>query len=150
MEYKTEALPEYRIAYVRQTGPYGPANQGAMEELKLWAKEKKLLNESAIILGISQDNPQTTAPECCRYDACIVIPEDYKVNDLEEGEFPGGEYAVFTVQHTAEDIQKLWAEIIPTLHSHGFQLENRPAFERYTSEMLMNHQCEVCLPVKPL
>jgi hypothetical protein len=47
MDFKTETVPEYRIAYVRQTGPYGPANQHVMEELKLWAKEKSLLDEAA-------------------------------------------------------------------------------------------------------
>ncbi|MGD6844716.1 AraC family transcriptional regulator [Bacillus infantis] len=151
MDFKTEMVPEYRIAYVRQTGPYGPANQHVMEELKRWAKERSLLDEAAIILGISHDHPQTTPSESCRYDACIVIPEEFEMDaSMEEGEFPGGEYAVFQVQHTEEEIQKLWAEILPSLHNLGFQLDNRPAFERYTGAMLLNHQCEVCLPVKEL
>lgn len=42
---------------------------------------KKLLTESAILLGIPQDDPQTTLPEKCRYDACIVITKDDIIDD---------------------------------------------------------------------
>ncbi|MDV2888408.1 GyrI-like domain-containing protein, partial [Alkalihalophilus pseudofirmus] len=75
-----ETLPNYRIAYVRQVGPYGPANRLAMEKVKKWAAEKKL-TKSAIIFGIPQDNPETTNPENCRYDACVVIAKDYQIDD---------------------------------------------------------------------
>lgn len=52
MELHIETIPPERIAYVRQTGPYGPANALAMEQLKAWAKKKGLLTDSAVILGI--------------------------------------------------------------------------------------------------
>jgi DNA gyrase inhibitor len=61
---------------VRQVGPYCPGSIQAMEKLKKWAKEKNLLTESAIMLGIPQDNPEMTLPESCLYDACIVISND--------------------------------------------------------------------------
>ncbi|NOU85297.1 DNA gyrase inhibitor [Paenibacillus sp. LMG 31460] len=81
MNIKVETLPTYRIAYVRQVGPYGTGNIQAMEKLKKWAKEKNLLTESAIILGIPQDNPEMILPENCRYDACIVISNDYQIDN---------------------------------------------------------------------
>ncbi|MGG2066827.1 AraC family transcriptional regulator [Bacillus sp. S14(2024)] len=150
MNMKIETLPKYRIAYVRQVGPYGPANIQAMEKLKKWAEEKNLV-KSAIILGIPQDNPETTPPENCRYDACIVIPKDYQMDDsICESELSGGKYVICRVKHTAEDIQKAWAEIFPALHSHGYQIDNKPILERYTAEMINNHYCEICVPVKPL
>ncbi|HBI02613.1 MAG TPA: DNA gyrase inhibitor, partial [Paenibacillaceae bacterium] len=61
MNIQIETLPNYRIAYVRQVGPYGPANIQAMETLKKWARENDLI-ESSIILGIPQDHPETTPP----------------------------------------------------------------------------------------
>lgn len=107
MNIKVETLPKYRIAYVRQVGPYGPANIQAMEKLKKWAEEKNI-TKSAIILGIPQDNPETTLPENCRYDACIVIPKDYQIDDsIYESELSGGKYVICKVKHTAEDIQKM-------------------------------------------
>ena len=34
MKFKVETLPNYRIAYMRRVGPYGPANIEVMEQLK--------------------------------------------------------------------------------------------------------------------
>ncbi len=148
---KIETLPNCRIAYVRQVGPYGSGNIQAMEKLKKWAAEKNLLDESATILGFPQDNPETTPPENCRYDACIVISNDYQIdNSICESELFGGEYLIFKVRHTAEDIQKTWAEIFPAVQNHGYQIDNKPIFERYTGGMIYNDYCEICVPVKPL
>ncbi|MGG0185513.1 AraC family transcriptional regulator [Bacillus rhizoplanae] len=150
MNIKVETLPKYRIAYVRQVGPYGPANIQAIEKLKKWAEEKNLV-KSAIILGIPQDNPETTLPENCRYDACIVISKDYEIDDsICESELSGGKYVIFKIKHTAEDIQKAWAEIFPALHNSGYQIDNKPILERYTSDMINNDYCEICVPVKSL
>ncbi|WP_127531651.1 AraC family transcriptional regulator [Paenibacillus kobensis] len=149
MEFKLETLPQYRLAYVRQTGPYGPGNLQAMGKLKEWAQERQLLTESAILLGIPQDNPQTTPPENCRYDACIVIPSDLTLDQPIVGEhvFNGGNYVIYTVKHTAEDIQQAWHTIPAHLHSSGFILDNRPIVERYAGDMLLNDYCEICVPV---
>ncbi|MEK3913117.1 GyrI-like domain-containing protein [Paenibacillus sp. FSL H7-0331] len=151
MDTRIESLPNYRIAYVRQIGPYGFANIQAMDKLKKWAGEKKLLTESAILLGIPQDNPQTTLPENCRYDACIVIVKDYQIDDsINEGELSGGEYVICKVKHTAEDIQKAWNEIFPALHNRGYQIDNKPILEKYTGEMVNQDFCEICVPVQRL
>lgn len=34
MKYKIETFPNYRIAYMRRVGQYGPANMEVMEKLK--------------------------------------------------------------------------------------------------------------------
>lgn len=151
MELKVETLPGYRIAYVRQVGPYGPANTRPMEKLKQWAAENNLLAESAILFGIPQDNPETTPPENCRYDACIVLTEDDKIDDaIAEGELAGGRYAVATINHTADDVQQAWAAIFPALQSGGYQLDDRPILERYAGDMLNKGLCELCIPIKAL
>lgn len=151
MHMKVEAIPSYRIAFVRQVGPYGPANTRAMEKLKEWAKARNLLTDSTILLGIPQDNPETTLPENCRYDTCIVISKDYPMDDsIYESEFSGGDYAIITVKHTAEDIQQAWADLFPALQHHNYQIDHKPIIERYTGKMLNNELCEICVPIKPL
>ncbi|WP_010276125.1 AraC family transcriptional regulator [Paenibacillus senegalensis] len=153
MKSEVETIPNYRIAYVRQTGPYGPANTQAMEKLKRWARDKKLLAQSSVILGIPQDNPETTPPEQCRYDACVVIPKDYLIatdDSINEGELSGGTYAVFQINHTAEDIQNAWPGIFSELQKKRYQIDDRPILERYSEEMINSHLCEICVPVKPL
>ncbi|OZB96157.1 GyrI-like domain-containing protein [Paenibacillus sp. XY044] len=154
MAIKVEMMPNTRIAFVRQVGPYGPMNIQAMEALKKWAKAKNLLDGSSILLGIAQDNPETTHPENCRYDAGIVISDDYRIdptdNDIFETELAGGHYVTYEVKHTAEDIQKAWADIFPALYYSGYQMDNKPIFERYIGDMLYNNYCEICIPVKAL
>lgn len=154
MEFHIENLPTSRIAYVRQVGPYGPANSQAMETLKTWARSKGLLTVSTILFGIPQDNPETTLPSQCRYDACIVISEEYGLDEsaphLEEAELPGGPYLVCKVKHTAEDMKQAWTEIFPYLQSNGCIMDNKPIMERYAGDLLLLDFCEICVPVKPL
>ncbi len=143
-------MPAYRIAYIRQIGPYGINNVKTMEELKKWAKFNHLFNDESIILGIAQDNPETTKPENCRYDTCIVVSNDYSVTDgdVREGNIVGGKYAVFKINHTAEAVQKAWIDIFPELLRQGYQFdEARPILERYIAQMVNNHHCEICVPV---
>ncbi|WP_026297088.1 AraC family transcriptional regulator [Paenibacillus daejeonensis] len=149
MKMKIEMLPSCIIAFVRQTGPYGPANKQAMERLKHWAKRNRLLTESAILFGIPQDDPRTTPPNKCRYDAGIIISEEMMVDDtVMQGELTGGSYAIFIVEHTVEAVQEAWKMIFPTLHAHGYQLEDGPIMERYQGTMLLDNQCELCVPIK--
>jgi len=120
-----------------------------MEKLKRWAGERNLLTESAILLGIPQDNPAITPPENCRYDACIVLSEDQPLHDsVNVSEFSGGEYAVCIVDHTTEDVQRAWAELFPALQRSGYQMDDKPIVERYTGEMIQNDRCELCVPIK--
>lgn len=151
MEFKHEKLPRYRIAYARHVGPYGPDNVQTMEQIKTWAEANHLINPSAILFGIPQDNPETTPPENCRYDACIVISADDVLRveaPIRIGEISGGDYMVFTIKHTAQDLQLAWAELLPTLHTMGYQIEDKPMMERYTGEMIRNESCEICVPIK--
>ncbi|MBY0062049.1 AraC family transcriptional regulator [Priestia aryabhattai] len=151
MAIKIESIPNYRIAYMRNVGPYGPDNVATMENIKHWASVNNLFTDTSIVLGISQDNPQVTPSEDCRYDAAIVISSSYEVDDLVRvGEVLGGEYGVLKVKHTDEDIQKAWSTIFIELHNYGYQLDNRPIFERYTAKMVSDHYCELCVPVKAL
>ena len=146
MDFKIEKIPSYRIAYIRQIGPYGTGNIQTMEKLKNWAKSNNLL----IILGIAHDNPKTTKPENCRYDTCMVVSNDYCVNEgyVNQGNIIGGNYAVFIISHTAEAVQKAWTEIFPELLKQGYQFdETRPILERYIVEMVNEHYCEICVPI---
>lgn len=149
-----EVMPRTRIAYVRRVGAYGPDHAQAMESLKSWAREQQLMG-AATIFGIAQDNPQATLPENCRYDACIVIAEDYSLDDLSSavvkvGELTGGQYAIYIVEHTAEQMQQAWADIFPMLQSNGWQIDDKPIIERYRGELIDKGYCELCIPIRPL
>ncbi len=151
MNAAIENIPAYSIAYVRKTGPYGQANALVMEQLKEWARNNGLLNHESIVMGIARDNPATTKPEDCRYDACIVIKSDALVNDdsVSRGNVAGGRYLVFLVEHTEEAVRKAWIGIFPELSKRRFQFdETRPILERYRAELIKAHLCEICVPVR--
>jgi DNA gyrase inhibitor GyrI len=150
MKLKIQTIPMYQIAYIRQTGPYGAENIHAMEQIKNFAKTNALLGEDAILLGIARDNPATAASESCRYDACLVISENFcaKNEHVDFGEISGGKYAIFTIAHTAEAVQEAWCNIFHELQKQGYRLDHtRPIIERYAVKIVQNHACEICVPV---
>lgn len=150
MTFKIEELPKQKAAYMRRVGPYGPNNKALMEKLKSWAASNNLFTDTAIILGIAQDDPAATLPQNCRYDACIVVPREYQIKgaNINVTELPGGRYAVFTLPHTAEDIQKAWARIRPDLSGQEYRIDPvRLVFERYIPALVKNNLCEICVPV---
>lgn len=150
MNIEIENVPTYRIAYIRSTGPYGQENVQAMEKLKEWAKSITLFNDKSIILGIALDNPEIVKPENCRYDTCFVISNDYIINEdyINDRYIVGGKYAVFKIKHTAEEIQRAWGEIFPSLLTEGYQFDDsRPILERYKVQMVNKNYCEICVPV---
>ena len=150
MTYQIEEMSKNRIAYMRRVGPYGAGNYSLMKKFKEWAKANGLFTASAVILGISQDNPTATPPENCRYDVGIVVSEDFTTmdTDVDVAELPGGRYAVFTIEHTAEAIQEAWSEIFVQLSAQGQQPDiSRPILERYIPAMIDKRLCEICVPV---
>ena len=150
MKTSIEIMPRYKIAYIRHTGPYGADNVGTMEVLKTWASEKKFTNHDSIILGIAQDDPKVTKAEYCRYDTCIVVPDEYEVDDecVQGGEIAGGKHVIFEIDHTAEAVQKAWTDVFIELNSNGHSMDySRPVIERYAAKMLANHLCEICIPI---
>jgi DNA gyrase inhibitor GyrI len=150
MTYRIEEMSKNRIAYMRRVGPYGAGNYALMKKFKEWAKTNGLFAASAVILGISQDNPSITPPENCRYDVGIVISEDFTTTDTDVNvaELSGGKYAVFTIEHTAEAIQKAWGEIFVQLSAESQQPDiSRPILERYIPAIIDKHLCEICVPI---
>ncbi|PRR82508.1 AraC family transcriptional regulator [Clostridium vincentii] len=150
MDINIEMISSYKIAYIRKTGTYGSENVQIMEQLKSWAREKDLFNESSIILGIAQDNPQITEPKNCRYDTCLVVSDEFKVDNkyINFGKTIGGKYCVFEISHTVDAMQKAWMEIFSELSKRNYEFDDRrPILERYAMQMINKHYCEICVPI---
>lgn len=150
MQFKIEKISCQNIAYITNIGPYGNGNIKTMESLKLWAEENKLLEDNSIILGIARDNPETTKPDDCRYDVCLVLDREIKSNqdNINFGEINGGKYAVFKIEHTKKGINYAWQNAFPYLENKGICFDNeRLVFERYKTELLKDNLCEICIPI---
>ena len=148
MNVKVETMCSYKIAYIRRIGEYGDDNKIQMEQLKRWASDNNLLDDDSVILGIAHDDPSRVAPQACRYDVCIVVPKEFKSNEIKTSEITGGKYVVFEIEHTATAVQKAWLDIFQEMPNLGYRLdETRPIIERYQVKMVNNHLCEICIPI---
>lgn len=155
MNLMIENIPELKMAFMRRVGPYGAENIQTMENLKAWADENHFLHEDTVILGIALDNPQTTLPENCRYDTCLVIDQVSQIETtttqdktIHIGTTPHGKYAVFLVPHTPEGVQSAWEHIFPCLSGESLEFDpNRPIVERYAAKKINQHLCEICVPI---
>lgn len=151
-------LPPYRVAYMRYVGPFGP--HGIPELWKRfthWMETRGLPGPDAIKLGIGHDDPDVTAPEKCRYDACVVVPDSFAGDKwVNVVDLPGGKYAVAEFVGTAHKIRDAWEELYRSwLPGSGYQPDDRPCIEVYRGNPQVDgrpgtFRCELCVPVRPL
>jgi AraC family transcriptional regulator len=148
-------LPGQRVAYMRYVGPYGA--HGIPE---LWTRFRKWMDTRGLDLatttrlGLVHDDPSITQAEKCRYDACVVVPEDFAADRwVNVMDIAGGRYGVWTFSGTAHEIQEAWDRIFTAwLPTSGYQPDDRACFEVYRGGPGKSgtFRCELCLPVKPL
>jgi AraC family transcriptional regulator len=159
MLVEIKELPPFRIAYMRHVGPYGAGGNipALWTRFERWMRARDLLHSGTLTIGIGHDAPDVVAPEKLRYDACLVIGEDFKPdNSINVSQLPGGRYAVTLFEGTAATISGAWDRMFATwLPNSGFQPEDRPCLELYHNDKGSEHppghfRCELCLPVKPL
>jgi AraC family transcriptional regulator len=156
MNVKLVEREEITVAYMRHLGPYG-AEIGRfwMEQVAPWMVTNGLMGRARY--GLSHDDPGITAPEQCRYDACVEVQPDFVASG---GAFvstiPGGKYAVLRYKGNGADIGEAWASLLRDwLPASGLQLDARPCFEYYPTDAAYDPQtgvfeCDICIPVLPL
>ena len=144
------------VAYLRHVGPYGePVHRFWMQTVYPWLSANHLLDPPCY--GVSHDNPGVTAPDQCRYDACVEVPADYiPTGGALKTTLPGGKYASLHFRGGLADIGPAWNSLLGQwLPSSGLQLDHRPCFEVYSKETTYDptegmFECDICIPVVPL
>jgi len=152
MEYDIKQLPEVRVAYLRYKGPFGaPIGEFWKEVFTPWQKAFGLVGK--VTYGVAQDDPSTTPPSECRYDACVEVSADYPIQPpAKEAHIPAGRYAVARFVGTGADVPGAWGEFFGQIHGAG-QYDQGPCFERYPADYAMDpatgvFEAELCIPVK--
>lgn len=144
-----------KVAYWRYTGPAGqPIGRFWRAIVVPQLADHGLLDCPRY--GVAVDNPMNTAPEKCRYDACVELPRGLEISGVEQTTIPGGRYAVAHFKGTSAEIGAAWDEFIGTaLSSHADSMDSgRPAFECYPRGACFDPKtgifaCELCLPLSP-
>ena len=157
MNVRVQELPSRRVVYMRYVGPYGA--QGIPE---LWQRFVTWIGAhgfdlgATTRLGVAHDDPAITRAEQCRYDACLVVPDDFRPDgSVNLMEIPGGRFAVAQFEGSAHDIESAWDRVFATwLPGSGYQPDDRPCIEVYRGPSVDAttgaFRCELCLPVRPL
>jgi AraC family transcriptional regulator len=155
MEMKLIERQPKTIACLRHVGPYGaPVTLFWLETAILWIAKNGLLDRPRY--GIGQDDPRSTAPEQCRYDACVEVTEDFVPHD---GAFKttiqGGSYAAHHFKGTSAQLSDAWMNLfsiwLPAsgLRINGHPFEYFPAGSSYDPARGV-FDCEICIPVVSL
>ena len=156
MNVEVKQMPAFHVAYVRHIGPYGKEGiEPAFQKLMSWAGPRGF-TESGSVLGITWDNPEITAPEKCRYDACISVPDGTATQDeIGIQTIPEGNYATYHCEVYNNDFAKAWNEFFRDwLPGSGYQPDDKPCYELYHNNASTDPDgkwiVDICVPVKPL
>ena len=141
-----EEFENIKIAYMRRVGEYGKENKKLMEIFKEYLKENRLFDENTVLVGIALDNPVETAATMQRYDVGIIVRDELDY-DLPIREIANGEYAIFEVPHTKEDIMHFWKNI-QNITANLPVDTSKPIIERYSNYKINSQLCEFCIPLK--
>lgn len=155
MKPRIVAREPVTIICLRYTGPYGvELGRFWQDTFMPWTAQYNLIGVARY--GIAHDDPLETAPEACRYDACVEVPDDYFAPP---GAFrsviPGGEYAMLGFKGTIEHIGSAWDTLLRQwLPGYMHHNDLRPAFEYYPPNSGFDpvtgaFECELCIPVVP-
>jgi AraC family transcriptional regulator len=152
MSFEVVERQPVRVAYRRHTGPFGePVGRFWRNSVAPWLAEHELVDCPRY--GISQDNPMSTPPEKCRYDACVELPAGLVLPDAPEQTIAGGRYAVQRFKGTTTQIGAAWGAFLGEVSASGQRLdESRPPFEHYPRGAVWDLRsgefaCEFCLAI---
>ena len=158
MDVEVKNLPESRVAYMRNVGPYGGVGiPRTWQRFAGWCEQHGLMQPRRTMYGICHDDPDITPPEKCRYDACIEVDAQFKP----EGEvgvqtIPGGRYACAKFAGTSADVHAAWGRFLAEwLADSGYQADDRLPLELYDKDFVMDEKtgaftCSLCMPVRRL
>jgi len=147
-------LPPTNVAFLRYTGPYGPALGDFWRGTFIpWLQTNQL--DGHTCYGVGLDDPTTTPPEQCRYDACVEVPDNFVASGTAQlTTLPGGRYAIADFRGHARDIGEAWMTMCGNwIPAQQLQFDARPSFERYVPGSRTDPEtglfsCELCVAVR--
>jgi AraC family transcriptional regulator len=152
-------VPSFRIAYMRQVGPYDAEPMLSLcQRLFRWVETHGMLTRDSIGVGFGQDNHHVVAPERCRYDVGLVVDPDFLPDyALDVLDIPGGKFIVadFVGRLDEEPLaaEYLWEYWLP---NNKLERNYGPVFRRFrladwrerTLSPMTAFSYQICIPVK--
>ena len=121
------------ILYVRKTGDYTKSCGEAWQVLLDFITNQNIKNKVIMRIGIGHDNPNVTATDKLRCDACIELNDK---NIKPSGKvlskrINGGKYAMFLHVGSYEKLKSVYDEIGDWIVQSDIELRDEPMFEKY-------------------
>ena len=93
-------------------------------------------DEAVDAYGMAYDSPQLTAPELCRYHACVPCPAGHPLPlPLFHGVIPEGRYAVFSYSGPTGEVERAYRTIYSLwFPSTKLAPDDYVAFEHYLND----------------
>lgn len=153
MEVKIKNIETMRVAFVRHVGPYNQVGK-AWDCLCTHLGKNGHLGSGSKFIGICYDDPEVTAPEKIRYDACITVDDNFvPEKDVAVQTIDGGEYAVTTHFGPYDKLGQTYAMLFGQwLLQSGRELRSDPCLEFYLNDPDSTDPddllTDICLPLK--
>ncbi|MEM7425131.1 MAG: GyrI-like domain-containing protein [Pseudomonadota bacterium] len=133
---RIEERPDYRVAYIRQIGPYFGAYCGIQDtfgRLEAWARARGIWDAETAAVGVCPDHSAITPPERCRYDAGIIVSEEMREDEVVSIQtVRAGLYAVFPIACEDVKLDNVWEWFTSVwLPASGYTREFLPSYEFY-------------------
>jgi AraC family transcriptional regulator len=128
-------LPSRRVAYLRVFRPYeGTRVEETASRLVSWARARGLAGGQW--LGYQWDDPEIVAPDQCRYDLGVEIPETATITaDVSETRFPPMKVAEIDIAGSVDLELRALDWIYGTwLPRSGYAPDHQPGFEAFSGE----------------
>ncbi|BDS11391.1 AraC family transcriptional regulator [Aureispira anguillae] len=147
---------ERRVAYIRVLDSYREGVViNAFKKLVAWAKKMNLFH-SEKIFGMSIDDPMITPKEKYRYEVCITLPTNFKMDArdcLEIMILPKCKYAVASVSGDFNRVATATHYLYNNwLINSSFEPDHQPGLEIFLDkENICNWdylELELCIPIK--
>jgi len=124
-----------RVAYMEHRGPYNECG-GTWDRFLPELGKRGLLGGENLILGLCHNDPEVTPPEDIRYDACVVVDDDFQAEgEIKVQVIEGGEYAVTTHFGPYHQLNLSYAALAGSwLPNSGRELRSAPAYEIYITD----------------
>lgn len=125
-------LPDLHLAYIRHIGSYDKV-ASSFQRLMVWAASHLVLKLKPTTLGIVHDNPDLTAEEKIRFDACVIVNKAIQPKgEIGYKKVEGGKFAIFRYKGAYENFYSVYDFIYNIcLFEKGWELSDKPALEWY-------------------
>ncbi|WP_081321940.1 AraC family transcriptional regulator [Elizabethkingia miricola] len=149
-------IPKRRIAYIRVVDAFSEGIViDAFRKLTEWSKKQKLFDRETIF-GMSLDDPEVTPKSQYRYEVCITLPYDLKIDSdmmVQITVLPECKYAVSQISGDLREVGLAINYMFETwLVNSGYECEHLHAMEIFRDKDQVcnweHFELDFCIPIK--